>query len=159
MSAQNKSTDKSIGWGKWLAITIPLGIAAFLASPNAPLGGFWGMQAGMHAPEGIQRGLFMLLAAIQSLAFGGGFAFLLFGKEAVRKFLPANDSLSLAVHLAISWSLLSWWLHSNLHQTHNPDNIGGLLAIEYGFHVTLILGAAVIAYAALMRPRQNQSQL
>lgn len=157
MPTQNKSIDNRIGWGRWLAITFIVGVAAFLASPNAPLGGFWEMQTGMHAPEGVQKGLFMLLAAIQSFAFGFGCAFLLFGWEAVRSFLRTSGGLDLGVYLAIAWSLLSWWPHSNLHQTHNPDNIGGLLAIEYGFHVTLIFGAVVIAYVVLMRSRQGQS--
>ncbi|WKZ37054.1 MAG: hypothetical protein QY332_03835 [Anaerolineales bacterium] len=158
MSTRNKSTDQSTGWAKWLVITFALGIAAFLASPNAPLGGFWEVQAhDGHTPEGMQRMLFMLLTAIQSLAFGFGFAFLLFGREAVRSFLPAEGGLGLAVYLAIAWSLLSWWPHTNLHQTHNPDNISGLLTIEYGFHVTLIFGAVVIAYVVLTRSRQRKS--
>jgi hypothetical protein len=157
MSTQNKITSKNVGWGKWLAVTLVLSITAFLISPNAPLGGFWGTQADMHTLEGVHRVFFMLLTAIQSLAFGFGFAFLLFGREAVRSFLPAEGGLGLAVYLAIAWSLLSWWPHSNLHQSHNPDNISGLLAIEYGFHVTLIFGAVVIAYVVLMRTRQSQS--
>lgn len=157
MSTQNKTTSKNAGWGKWLAVTLVLGIAAFLMSPNAPLGGFWEVHADGHTPEGMQRVFFMLLTTIQSLAFGFGFAFLLFGREAVRSLLPAEGGLSLVVYLAIVWSLLSWWPHTNLHQTHNPDNISGLLAIEYGFHVTLIFGAVVIAYVVLMRSRQSQS--
>jgi hypothetical protein len=157
MSARNKSTNKSAGWGKWLAITLAMGIAAFLTSPNAPLGGFWEVHVAGHTPEGMQRALFMLLTVIQSLAFGFGFSFLLFGREAVRSFLPAEGGLSLAVYLSIAWSLLSWWPHTNLHQTHNPDNINRLLAIEYGFHVTLIFGAVIIAYVVLMRSRQSQS--
>jgi hypothetical protein len=32
----------AVRWGKWLVVTVALGIAAFIASPNAPLGGFWG---------------------------------------------------------------------------------------------------------------------
>lgn len=152
MSAQNKT----VSWGKWVAVTLALGVAAFLTSPNAPLGGFWGAQAVGHTPEGIQRGLFMLLTAIQSLAFGLGSAFLLFGRRAVRSFLPAEGGLSLAVYLAIAWSLLSWWPHSNLHQTHNPEDFSGLLAIEYGFHVTLIFGGAIIAYFILTKSRQSQ---
>ena len=157
MSTQNKTASKSTGWGKWFAVTLALGIAAFLTSPNAPLGGFWGAQVDGYTPEGIQRALFMLLTVIQSLAFGFGVVFLLFGRQSVNSFLPADKGLSLAVYLAISWSLLSWWPHSNLHQTHNPDNLSGLLAIEYGFHVTLILGGIIIAYFILMKSRQGQS--
>lgn len=147
----------NVRWGKWIVVTLLLGIAAFLTSPNAPLGGFWGSQVDGHTPDGIQRVLFMLLTAIQAFAFGFGIAFLFFGRRAVNSFLQAEGSLSLAVYLAISWSLLSWWPHSNLHQTLNPENLGGLLAIEYGFHVTLILGGLVIAYFILMKSEQSQS--
>lgn len=153
MFVQNKTNNIQ---GKWLAVTIVLGIAAFLLSPSGPLGGFWGLHSESPTPQGIQKGLFILLALIQSLAFGFGFAFLFFGRDAVRSLLPAEGGLSLAVYLAIAWSLLSWWPHTNLHQTHGPDNINGLLAIEYGFHVTLILGAVVIAYFILTKSKQNQ---
>jgi len=152
MSIHNK-----IGSGKWIVVTLILGVAAFLTSPSGPLGGFWGLHAEGSSPVGLQKAFFILLTMIQSLAFGFGFAFLLFGREAVRSFLPADGILRLAVYLAIAWSLLSWWPHTNLHQTHNPDNINGLLAIEYGFHVTLILGAIVIAYFILVKSKQSQS--
>ena len=151
MSIHNK-----IGWGKWIVVTLILGFAAFLTSPSGPLGGFWGLHAEGSPPVGLQKAFFILLTAIQSLAFGFGFAFLLFGRDVVRSLLPAEGGLSLAVYLAIAWSLLSWWPHTNLHQTHNPDNISGLLAIEYGFHVTLIFGAAVIAYFVLVKSKQSQ---
>lgn len=154
MFTQNKTDSMR---GKWLTVTLLVGIVAFLTSPVAPLGGFWGLSPDGHTPEGIQKILFILLTVIQSLAFGLGVAFLLFGHEAVKSLLPAKGSLSLAVYLAVAWSLLSWWPHTNLHQTHNPDNISGLLAIEYGFHVTLIFGAAVIAYFILVKSKQSQS--
>ena len=150
-------THNKIGWGKWIVVTLIFGVAAFIASPSGPLGGFWGLHAEDPGNVRIQKAFFILLTMIQSLAFGFGFAFLLFGQEAVRSFLPTDGRLRLAVHLAIAWSLLSWWPHSNLHQTHNPDNISGLLAIEYGFHVTLILGGFIIAYFILMKSKQNQS--
>ncbi|MBK7318874.1 hypothetical protein [Candidatus Villigracilis affinis] len=150
-------THNKIGWGKWIVVTLILGVAAFIASPSGPLGGFWGLHAEDPGPVGMQKAFFILLTMIQSLAFGFGFAFLLFGREAVRSFLPVEGGLGLAVHFAISWSLLSWWPHSNLHQTHNPDNISGLLAIEYGFHVTLILGGFIIASFILMKSKQSQS--
>ena len=152
MSTQNKNTH----WGKWIVVTLILGLAAFLTSPSGPLGGFWGLHEEGPSPVGIQKVLFILLTVIQSLAFGFGFAFLFFGRDAVKSLLPVEGGLSLAVYLAIAWSLLSWSPHSNLHQSHNPENFGGLLAIEYGFHVTLILAAVVIAYFILTKSKQNQ---
>ena len=84
MFAQNKTNNM---WGKWIAVTLVLGIAAFLTSPIAPLGGFWGLSTDGHMPEGIQKGLFILLTIIQSLALGFGFAFLLL--DGKRKILSA----------------------------------------------------------------------
>ena len=39
----------------------------------------------------------------------------------------------------------NWWMHDNLH-VHTGLNIPGLLAIEYGFHVTLGVAGLVLAY-------------
>jgi hypothetical protein len=57
-----------------------------------------------------------------------------------------NQRLAQAAHLAITWFLVSWWPHTSFHQTVNPDNLNALLAIEYGFHVTLVLAGLIIAF-------------
>jgi len=160
MSTESKALGKgtSAGWVKWLVVTLVLGIVAFLASPNAPLGGFWGAQAEGPAPSGAQTSLFIILGAIQSLVFGLGVAFLIFGFPLVNAIRPANRGLGLVTYLAIAWSLVSWWPHSNFHQTLSADNIGGLLSIEYGFHATLIIGGLVVAYFFLSKMRQEQMQ-
>lgn len=149
--------NKNIGWGKWFVVTVVLGILAFITSPNAPLGHFWGHPAQEHTPEGIQLVLFMFLNIIQSLAFGLGFAFLLFGWQYIKEILPKEKSLRLAVYLAIAWSLLSWWPHTNLHQTVGMGNLTNLLAVEYGFHVTLIFGGVVMLYFVLTKIKQNKA--
>ncbi|HEV8224498.1 MAG TPA: hypothetical protein VGP74_04510, partial [Rubrobacteraceae bacterium] len=46
------------------------------------------------------------------------------------------------------WFLVSWWPHDNLH-IHNGEDLQGLLYIEYGFHVTLMLAGIVLAYSLL----------
>jgi hypothetical protein len=148
--------NKNIAWGKWLAVTVVLGILAFLTSPNAPLGNFWGHPAQEHTPQGIQLVLFMLLGIIQSLAFGLGFAFLLFGWQPIKEILPNNKGLSLLVYLAMTWSLLSWWPHTSLHQTIEMGNFTNLLAVEYGFHVTIIFGGVIMLYFVLAKIKQNQ---
>jgi hypothetical protein len=83
MSTESKALGKGIsaGWVKWLVVTLVLGVLAFLTSPIAPLGGFWGAQAERAAPAGVQMLLFILLSAIQSIAFGLGIAFLIFSGE------------------------------------------------------------------------------
>jgi hypothetical protein len=157
MSKENKMINVRAGWGRWLGVTLVLGVAAFLTSPNGPLGGFWHSHAGSHNPaetaSGVQMLLFVLLTVIQSLAFGLGAAFLIFGWSYVKS--VAARGLALPLYLAVAWSLISWWPHTNLHQVFGAENLNSLLAIEYGFHVTLILGGMVVAYFLLTQMRQD----
>ena len=151
------STERKVagpGSGQWLAVTVGLGVAAFLTSPNAPLGGFWGPPPSL-SPTGAQMALLMLLTAIQCLAFGLGAAFLIFGFPFVKVQLPTHRRLALATYLSIAWSLISWWPHSNFHQTLSMGNVGGLIAIEYAFHVTLILGGLIVACFFVTKARQG----
>lgn len=52
------------------------------------------------------------------------------------------------MYLAIGWLMVSWWPHDNMH-IHNGEDMQGLLYIEYGFHVTLMISALVMAYCFL----------
>lgn len=138
---------------KWVVPTLVFSVLSLLASPNAPLGGFWGGQAEGAAPTGIMRVLFVILAMIQSIAFGFGISFLLFGFPRARTKVQAYRAWTQAAHLAIAWSLISWWPHSSLHQTLRAGDLSGLLAIEYGFHGTLILAGLILAgfFLAMLR--------
>ena len=154
--------DAGQNWGKWVVVTLVLGVLAFLASPNAPLGGFWGPTAASPGagPSDTQRMLFMLIGAFQSLVFGWGVAFLIFGFPFAKDMAPAHQGLARAAHLAIAWSLINWWPHGNFHITLGARSVGGLLAIEYGFHVTTIVAALVMAcfFMTVMRQRATQAR-
>ena len=50
--------------------------------------------------------------------------------------------------LSIGWLMVSWWPHDNLHM-HTGIDLQKLLYIEYGFHVTLMVCAIVLAYCFL----------
>jgi hypothetical protein len=117
---------------------------AFLASPNGPLGVFWRPSPDLATPVGWQIPLLILLNASESLAFGLGIAFLIFGYPLVRAAAPSSPALALPAYLAIAWLLINWWPHDSLHVA-NGMNLWGLLRIEYGFHITLIIAAAVLA--------------
>ena len=52
------------------------------------------------------------------------------------------------MYLSIGWFLVSWWPHDNLH-IHNGD--------EYGFHVTLIIAAGVLALSLVTMLRSVES--
>jgi len=103
------------------------------------------MAEGGVQPTAGQLVFFIVLEVIQSLAFGLGVSFLLFGLPTVREVSPNSRLLGWAMYLSIGWLLVSWWPHGHLHQVVG-ENLQGLLYIEYGFHVTLIIGAVVLAY-------------
>jgi hypothetical protein len=81
-------------------------------------------------------------------------SFLIFGYPLVKALALASEGLARAAHLSIAWFLISWWPHDSLHK-HVGLNYDGLLAIEYGFHVTLILAGLIIAYFYVTLLRQR----
>ncbi len=130
-------------WVKVTLVTVVLGIAAMVLGPF-----LWPPAEGGAQPTAGQLFFFILLEAIQSLALGLGVSFLLFGLPAMRKISPNSRLMGWAMYLSIGWLLVSWWPHGHLHQVVG-ENLQGLLYIEYGFHVTLIIGAVVLAYGFL----------
>ena len=161
MSTESQGHSKGArpNWIKWLVVTLMLAIIAFLASPNGPLGGFWRPSADFPQPTDAQLPLFILLNVVESLAFGFGVSFLIFGYPLMQTILPASKGLTLAAHLSIAWLLFSWWPHDSLHVA-NGLNLNGLLIIEYAFHITLMVAGVILAYflLALVRQRAIQSQ-
>lgn len=135
-----------------LLVTIVGAVAAFLLAPQSPLGrALWPAPVTLDpGPTPIQMGLFMLLGAITALAFGAGLAFLVHGARPVRELVgPDRPVLARAVHLSAFWVLWNWWVHDSLHMVVGLD-AGGLLAIEYAFHVTLMLAGAILAYGLVV---------
>lgn len=132
-------------WLKVLIVTLVIAVPAFLVAPNAPLGMFWDPHPEVAAPTGIEVPLFMLLGAIEALVLGLGISFLLFGYQLVSAIGCASEGLTRAAHLSIGWVLVSWWLHDSLHMIVGLET-GALLAVEYGFHVTLMIAGLVVAY-------------
>ncbi len=79
---------------------------------------------------------------------------MLFGLPTMRRASPNSKLMVWAMYLSIGWLLVSWWPHSHLHQVVG-ENLQGLLYIEYGFHVTTIIGAVVLAYGFVSLLRQQ----
>ena len=115
-------------WVKYLVVTIVLAVPAFILGPI-----LW-PPSNEIVPTATQLPFFIALSAIEALIFGLGVGFLIF------EWRPTSASF-----WAISWLLVSWWPHDNLH-IHNALEPIGLLKIEYGFHVTLIIASLIIAY-------------
>lgn len=130
---------------KAVIVTLVLGIVGFLTEPHGPLGGFWPPSPDVPQAVGVQVPLFMILGAAESLAFGLGVAFLLFGYPTLKAHGSVSEPLTRAAHLSIAWLLINWWAHDSLH-LHNGMNLKGLLAIEYGFHITLMIAGVTLAW-------------
>lgn len=144
-------------WIKWVAVTLVLGVVAFMASPNGPLGGFWRPSPDFPQPTSAQLPLFIVLNVAEVLAFGLGIAFLIFGYPLLRAIAPASKRLTLGAFLSITWLLVNWWPHDSLHVA-NGMNMGGLLVIEYVFHITLIVAGAILAYFFWVLERRGATQ-
>ncbi len=134
-------------WLKFLIVTV------LVAIPAIPLGQMiWPAAAAEGDAHGAtmalathQLVLFIVFSIIEALALGLGVAFLVFGLPFARRLAGNSGWLSWAVYLSIAWSLVSWWPHDGFHRS--GPSIDGLLALEYGFHATLIAGGAVLVYA------------
>ena len=114
------------------AISVPSSLALF--HPNLP---------GGAAVPASALPFFLGLKLLEGLALGVGIGFLVFGNRTLGR-SAAHPSLALLAYLSISWCLVNWWLHDNLHAI-NGDNFWGLIGIEYAFHVTMMVGGGVLA--------------
>lgn len=122
-----------------IAITLLVGIATFLLTRV-----IWPDTAGGPELTGTQLLLFIVLGVADSLLFGLGVAFLIYGLPLVQRLAPRAPALAWLTYLSIAFQLLSWWPHSNSHRVAG-ENLGVILAIDYAFHVPLQLGALIIA--------------
>jgi len=124
-------------------------VTALFAVPAMALGQvIWPPAPGGPEPTAGQLPFLILLAVFEALTFGLGVSFLLFGFAPLKRAVGGSAWRTWAIYLSVGWFLVSWWPHDNLH-IHNGDDLQGLLYIEYGFHVTLMLAGVVLAYSLL----------
>ncbi len=128
-------------------ITLVFGAVAFALGPV-----IWPPSPDIH-PTQAQLPYLILLSVIEALTFGFGVAFVLYG----RRLVSGAGRTAGAMYISLSWLLLSWWPHDNMH-IHNALDIKGLIVIDYVFHFTVILATLVVAYAffALFRPEARK---
>ncbi len=139
----NKAGDSMKGWIKVLLVTVIFAIPAFLLGRI-----IWPASMDMPAPTPGQLPFFMIVSAIEAIAFGLGISFLIFGWKTVKKASGPGRNWVDASFISIIWFLVSWWPHDNLHIS-NGENMQRLLYIEWGFHVTLVIAATIVAYTFL----------
>jgi hypothetical protein len=124
---------------KMLLITILCGVPLLFLGPI-----IW-PPAPEVQPTQAQLPYLIVLSAIEALTAGFGIAFIAYGWPLIRKAAGKKRILAGTMYVAISWLLVSWWPHDNMH-IHNAMNIDGLIVIEYLFHVTLMIAAVVLTY-------------
>ena len=125
---------------KFIAVVAVVAIPAFVLAPM-----LFPSPADMPAPTGVQLPLFIGLGVFEAIAMGLAVAVLLFGGAWFQN-LFSSPARVRAAHLSVVWFLGNWWVHDNLHIV-NGMNLGGLLAIEYAFHVTLMIAGAALVWA------------
>ena len=123
---------------KWVAVTLVVGVISFFLTRV-----IWPDATGGPQPASGLIPFFIILAIGESLAFGLGVAFLIFGFPLLRA-AGQPGWLTWAAFLSIAWYLVNWWPHDNLHRV-NGMNFAGLLGIEYAFHLTMEIAGALLA--------------
>jgi len=128
----------SKGWGM-LCVTVGVGLAAFLAGPK-----IWPAGPDVPMPPANLLPGYIVLSAIEALAFGFAVAFALFGWPAIRRLNLGAPWLNKLMFVTLCWFMGNWWMHDNLHM-HNGLNMHGLLFIEVAFHMTMLACGVTLA--------------
>ena len=122
-------------WIKVSIVTLVVGVPAFLLGPV-----LFPPAEGGPTPTPGQIPYFVLLAVWDAVLLGLGVSFLLFGWPAIRRVSYDSSLRAWAIYLSIGFLTVSWWPHLNL-RAHNGLDLQGLLYIDYGFHVPLMIAA------------------
>lgn len=132
-----------------LIVTIVVGAAAFLAGPK-----IWPMAPEVPAPPANLLPFYIVLSAIEALAFGFAVAFAILGWPAIRGLNLGAPWLNKWLFVTLCWFMGNWWAHDNLHM-HNALNMHGLLFIEVGFHITMLICGVTLALGFVRLARHS----
>ncbi len=138
----------------WMKVAI---VTLVVAVPATLLGNvIWPPAEGGPSPTGGQLPFFIVLEIITTLTLGLGVAFLLFGFPSMMEVAAGSRLRAWAMYLSIGWLLVSWWPHQHMHIS-NGDSLAGLIVIEYGFHVTLMLSGLTLVFCLISLLRQREA--
>lgn len=127
-----------LSW-KFAIITVAVGIPAFFIGPF-----LWPPSSDLPTPSQAQLGFFALLSFIEALFFGVGVAFAALGAPLIHRVPAESKKRTAAAFVSLVWLLVSWWPHDSLH-IHVGEDVQKILYIDYGFHLTVIIAALIIA--------------
>lgn len=91
------------------------------------------------------------MALAEALAFGLGMAWLVLAYPFVSGYFNERWR-RIVVHIGIAWQLLNWYPHDALHMNAGID-LDYMLALELGFHVTMIIATVAMALSIVL-PRR-----
>ncbi len=128
-------------WVRVLAVTVLVAILAFTLGPI-----IWPPAEGSPSPTATQIPFLLFLNLVQATVLGLGVSFLAFGLPVMRRISPDSKVRAWAMYLSIAYLMVSWWPHINMHVHNGPDNLQGLIYIDYLFHLPSMIAALVLAY-------------
>ena len=135
-------------WIKWVIVTVVFAVMGLLVGPW-----LWPRSA-MIQPTPFQFPFYAFLVVLEGVLFGFAIAFALFGYSLLRK---TSERRVMPAFVATVWLMVSWLPHDLLH-AHIGMDLGKLLGIEYGFHLTLMIASVVVAHYLYGIIRQGAKQ-
>ena len=128
-------------WIKVLLVAVVVAIPAFVMGPI-----IWPPAEGSPSPSAAQIPFLLFLSLVQAVVLGLGVSFLAFGLPVMRRISPDSKVRAWAMYLSIAYLMVSWWPHINMHVHNGPENLQGLIYIDYLFHLPSMIAAVVLAY-------------
>ncbi len=125
---------------KFGAITLVAGVAAFLLTPV-----LFPPNPKVAPPEPALIPYFLVITVAETLFFGVGLAFLIFGLPLLRRIARVSGTRAWPAYVAIGYLTASWWPHLGLHAVAGMD-MDKLIIVDYVFHLPYIVSAVVVAH-------------
>jgi uncharacterized membrane protein YhaH (DUF805 family) len=147
--AVNETDTRTTFWVKVLVVTVLVAILAFMLGPI-----IWPPAEGSPSPTATQIPFLLFLSLVQATVLGLGVSFLAFGLPVMRRISPDSKVRAWAMYLSITYLVISWWPHTNMH-VHNGTELQGMIYIDYLFHLPSMIAALVLAYGFFSLLRES----
>jgi hypothetical protein len=134
----------AVDLGDASALVVMLVVAGFFALTSfVTTNSFWPGSTDLSVVSEPWAGFFTGLYVAESLSFGLGAGFLLFGRRWMVR-LRRPRWLTTLAHLSVVWLLASWWPQDNFYRLAAKTDWPRQAALVYGFNITLMIAAAVL---------------